>query len=73
MENQNKEEYILNMFDSIRMCLEYYRMGIIKRWKFKEILKENGFTKDDYLIKEIKKIDKQLRINRNYQNQKITI
>lgn len=67
--SKNKENYILRSFHSIEHCLMMYREGMIKRWKFKQRLKENGFTKDDYVIKEIKKIDNHLRISRNYQNQ----
>ena len=39
--NMNKEKYILRMFDSIEHCLMMYREGMIKRWKFKQRLKEN--------------------------------
>ena len=56
----DKEKYVLEMGNLFQHMIDGYREGYVKRYKLKRILREKGFTKDDYIVKEIKKIDKQL-------------
>ena len=44
-----------------KTLIDGYRIGVVNKSKLKRILREKGFTKDDYIVKEIKKIDKQLK------------
>ena len=56
----DKEKYVLEMGNLFQHMIDGYRDGYVRKYKLKRILREKGFTKDDYIVKEIKKIDKQL-------------
>ena len=62
MENQKLTDKEKKEYEKLysKTLIDGYRIGFVKKSKLKRILREKGFTKDDYIVKEIKKIDKQL-------------
>ena len=68
---EDKEERIKSVNELTEQIIFHYKLGIIKRWKTKKLLKELGFTKDDYIVQQIKEVDRNLRYIKKYEDRKI--